>query len=469
MKAKIKKNAGIIGLIVGFVFLCNPEIAVFDILPDFIGYIIIIASLTNLSDMFYQFDDAKKSFRNGMYISLAKLVSIFVIFGVFDYANRASGIVLFTFAFAILEILFLLPAYKKLFEGFLYAAQRIDSHSVFLCGYNDKGHEKYIKKCERKKKSPVIITARAYRLSVLFVIAKSVLTLAPELTSLINDSQYEFLSLLRGFAAFTSLIIGLAFIIRMARYLNAIKRDKNFILGLSQKYENEIVPKTHIFISRRIKLALSFAIAAIFLSVNIYHEEINILPGVIFFAMSLVFFAMLRREGKISIAGIILSAIGIAVSGAEWVMSLIFYKNHYIGEVSKLPHAYSEYYTMSAFSILHAALYIATVSVMLCAIYSICSRHTGKPLVEGGIIVSNVTHKDDMREYKIAFTIVLILCILSSAGYIFNIFASPFSVQFWAFEMSQMLDFAIGVVFALYFAYRISGIKNDVDDCYLRY
>ena len=58
---------------------------------------------------------------------------------------------------------------------------------------------------------------------------------------------------------------------------------------------------------------------------------------------------------------------------------------------------------------------------------------------------------------------------MASAAYLFNVFASPFSIKFWAFEMSQMLDFAVGVVFALYFAYKISGVKSDVRECYLHY
>ena len=469
MKAKFKRNAGIIGLIIGFVFLCNPEIAVFDVIPDFIGYGIIILALRNLSDMFYQFDDAKKSFGNGMYISLLKLLSIFVIFGVFDYANRASGLLLFTFVFAVVEIIFLLPAYKKLFEGFLYSAQRIDSHSIFLCGYTDKGHEKALEKCKKKGKTPISVTVKAYRLAVVFVISKSVLTLAPELTTLINDAQYEFITLLRGFAALISAIVGLAFIIRMIRYLTAIKKDSIYIAGLREKYESEVAPKTYIFTSRKIRLSLSFAIAAVLLSVNFYNDEINLISGAVFFILTLVFFLMTRGEHKISISGIVLSIIGIAVSGAEWVMSIIFYTNHYVGEVSKFPHAYNEYYTLAAVSVAQTALYIATVAVMLLAIYRICAKHTGKPMLEGGVIVGNVTHKDDMKDYRNTFILVILFCILASCAYLFNIFASPFSVKFWAFEMSQMIDIIVSVAFALYFAYAISGVKKDVQTCYLSY
>lgn len=469
MKAKFKRNAGIVGLIIGFVFLCNPEIAVFDVFPDFIGYSIILSSLSNLSDMFYQFDDAKKSFRNGMYISLLKLVSIFVIFGVFDYANRASGMLLFTFTFAILELVFLLPGYKKLFEGFLYSATRIDTHSIFLCGYNDREHNKILEKCNTKGKAPITITTKAYRLSVLFVIIKNVLTLAPELTTLINDAKYRFITLLRGFAALISFIFGLAFIIRMTRYFWALKRDTAYIGGLREKYESEVMPKAHIFTSRKVRFSLSLAIAAVFLSVNIYNDEINLISGVIFFAVAFAFFYMTRSESKASKSGRVCSLVGIAVSGAEWVMSIIFYTNHYVGEVSKFPHAYAEYYRMAAFSVAHTALYILTVALMLRAIYHICAKHTGKPLLEGGVIVSNINHKDGMKEYRNTFIIVIALCILASLAYLFNIFASPFSVNFWAFEMSQMIDIIVGFVFALYFAYAISGVKRDVNDCYLRY
>ena len=469
MKAKFKTNAGIIGLIIGFVFLCNPEIAVFDIFPDFIGYAIILSSLSNLSDMFYQFDDAKRAFRNGMYISLLKLVSIFVIFGVFDYANRASGMLLFTFTFAILELIFLLPGYKKLFEGFLYSATRIDTHSIFLCGYNDKEHNKNLEKCKAAGKTPITITTKAYRFAVLFVIIKNIFTLAPELTTLISDSKYRFITLLRGFAAVISLVFGLVFIIRMTRYFLVLKRDVAYINGLREKYESEVMPKTHIFTSRKVRFSLSFAIAAVFLSVNIYNDEINLISGVIFFALALAFFCMTKGESKASKSGIIFSIIGIAISGAEWVMSIIFYTNHYVGEVSKFPHAYAEYYRMAAFSVAHTALYILTVALMLRTVYFICAKHTGKPLLEGGVIVSNITHKGDMKEYRNNFIIVMAFCILASLAYLFNIFASPFSVKFWAFEMSQMIDIILGVVFALYFAYAISSVKRDLNDCYLRY
>lgn len=469
MKAKCKKNIGVFGLIFGFVFLCNPDIAVFDILPDFIGYAIIVSSLANLSDMFYQFDDAKAGFKKGMYISILKLLSILVIFGVFDYSNRSTGMLLFAFIFAVLEIIFLLPAYKKLFEGFLYAAQRIDSHSVFRCGYNDKGHNKYVASCNKKGKAPVIITTRAYRLAVIFVIVKNIMAVAPELTSLINNSQYRFITLLRGFAALIAFAVGIAFIIRMSRYLKAVKRDDVFICGLKKKYENEVMPKTYIFTCRKICLAISVAIFAIALSVNFYHEEINILPGIIFFSLACWFFSIIKSESKASIGGIILSSLGIAVSGIEWALSIIFYTNHFVGEVNKMPHAYREYYTMSAFSVLHTALYVATLVIMLRAIYVLCAKHTGRPKLDDGRVVMNIMHKDDMRSYKGFCIIAIIASVLVSAVYLFNIFASPFSINFWAFEMSQMLDFVASLVFAIYMACALSGIKSDVKSCYSQY
>lgn len=468
-QARFKRFAGISGLILGSVFLCNPDIAVFDILPDFIGYAIIISSLANLADMFYQFDDAKEGFKKGMYISIAKLLSILVIFGVFDSSNTSMGLLLFTFIFAVLDIIFLLPAYKKLFEGFLYAAQRIESNSVFLCSYTEKGHKRVLEKCQKKGKRPLIITAKAYRLAIWFVIFKNILAVAPELTTLINNSQYKFIGLLRGFAVLISLIIGISFIVRMSRYLIAIKRDGAFIDGLKNKYEHEVMPKTHIFTSRKLCSAITFAVAAFLFSINVYNDEINVLPGFIFFALSLIYFAIVRKERRVNIFGIVLSIVGFAVSAAEWVMSVIFYTNHFVGEVNKFPHAFNEYYTMSAFSIAGAVIYIATVVLMLISLFDIFTKHTGKPNISEGVIIGNITHKDDRKDFKLSAILMTALCILAMGAYLFNIFASPFSIQFWMFEMSQMLDFAISVIFALYAAYILSNIKSSIKECYSLY
>lgn len=469
MKAKFKKYAGIVMLIWGFVFLFNPEIAVVDILPDFIGYALICAGLTNLSDIYYQFADAKKAFSKGILISVAKLVSFIVLIGLFSYSERPVGMLLFTFVFAVLELIYIIPAYRSLFEGFLYAAQRLDSDSVLKYAYNDRKTQKILKKCSKNGTNPKNLTFRAYKRAAMFVIIKNTLAVAPELTSLINNNQYTYIGLLRFFAVAICLVFGSFFLINTVRYFVAIKNDKIFIAELEEKYNLEVIPKAHIFTQRKVSAMLTCSTILAFISVNIYSEEINLLPQFLFFALAIFLFFSFKEYGKLKARGILLAIIGLAVSAAEWILSIIFYKNHYIGEVSKFPHAYKEYYTIAVLSVLQSLLFVATVAVLLFAIYNIAKTHTGKPEFENGIAVRNNVHEFELYTYKKTSVIAFIIAFVSKLCYLFNIFASPFSVDLWVIEISPLIDTLSSLIFALYFAYLCSNIKSETRKCYSEY
>ena len=82
---KVKQNKKYIsfGLIcVAFIFLCNPNIAVIDLLPDFIGYIILSFALVNLADINETVSEALKGFRRMIFIDAGKMLSLVWIFGI---------------------------------------------------------------------------------------------------------------------------------------------------------------------------------------------------------------------------------------------------------------------------------------------------------------------------------------------------------------------------------------------------
>ena len=469
MKAKFKKYGGIGMLIWGFVFLFNPEIAVIDILPDFIGYSLICAGLVNLSDMYYQFADARRGFAKGIIISAAKLVSFVILIGLFSYSERPVGMLLFTFLFAVLELIFLIPAYRNLFEGFLYAAQRLNSNSALRYAYTDEKQKKLLDNCKSKGIVPKNLTQKAYKRAVTFIIIKNTLAVAPELTSLINNNQYAFIGLLRSFAVLICFVFGVFFLINTVRYFTLIKKDEIFISAIKEKYECEVLPKKHLFVSRRISAQLIAAAVSCILCINVYNEDINIVPGVLFFIGSLVFFAIKRDEGRFRKLGIIASVAGILTSGLEWVLWIIFFKNHFLGEVSKFPHAYWEYYTISGIAILNCILSLIIVIFLAMSVYDIASKHTGRPEYEGGVVVSNKVHKDDLFEYKKSMIIIAALFFISKLTYLFNIFASPFSINFWMIEMSPMIDTIASVIFAIYSYCILTTIKNHSKKCYSEY
>ena len=116
--------------IISFVFLFNPNVSIIDVLPDFIGYMLLCGALTRIADLNDYLYDAVKIFKRMILIDAGKWLAIFWTFSMTVVDQKNSSILLFTFVFSLLELLFLLPAYKKLFEGIIQLGYLIPNNTI---------------------------------------------------------------------------------------------------------------------------------------------------------------------------------------------------------------------------------------------------------------------------------------------------------------------------------------------------
>ena len=81
---KVKKPGKYFGM--GFaaasaIFLFNPDIAVIDVLPDFIGYLLLTLSLHFARDLSPHFENAWRKFRILTLVTFFKTLSLLWVFG----------------------------------------------------------------------------------------------------------------------------------------------------------------------------------------------------------------------------------------------------------------------------------------------------------------------------------------------------------------------------------------------------
>lgn len=466
MAQKAKKYLGLSYLPLAFVFLFNPDIAVIDMLPDLIGYLIMCSALINLSDMNYYIEDACRLFKKAALLSLFRIVSIFVIFGLFGAQEHYTSLLLFSFVFGVLDLVVLIPAYKKLFEGLLYAGNMCDGEAVFK--YRLGGEKVKKEKKSKEKRGRRNITAKASALCVAFVVVKVLCSTLPEFSTLADNQAYEFLSLLRSVGFAIALYVGVAWMIYMIRYISAIRRDKAFVEKLTAKYNEEILPKVGMFTSRRLCRALTVASAAILLTIDLYSDNLNILPDLLCPAALIVFFAMLRPYYKKYKMGIALSAITLAVAVAEWVQSILFYTEFYPGAVSKNIEAYVSYYIMFSLVILKLLLMLCLVGLTFFAIYEVSRRHTGRKKTTD---IDSAEHDnaagEECREFRIKLIIYFVVSCISALATEFNIWSQPMSVDNWFFQSAQVIDMTVGIVFAALTVSLIYDIKKEIQNKYI--
>ena len=155
---KVRKTLGLGLVSLSFIFYFIPDfMAVIDITPDFIGYILLVAGLTALSDMNESIASARKIFVRMILFGVLKIFAFVASFTLSDGFEQPTTLLLFGFILAVAECLLLIPAYRDLFDGVLYLGMRENGTAVFEYG-------------KRNKKN---VTERIKRSTVRFIIIKN--------------------------------------------------------------------------------------------------------------------------------------------------------------------------------------------------------------------------------------------------------------------------------------------------------
>lgn len=101
-------------IIAGLFFLFNPEINILDLLPDFIGIILIMRGMRPITLTSLTAENSYKSFSKYLAVSAIKTFAILPVISV--ASSDPTFYMLFTLVFAILELIFAIPAFADLYE-----------------------------------------------------------------------------------------------------------------------------------------------------------------------------------------------------------------------------------------------------------------------------------------------------------------------------------------------------------------
>ncbi len=344
----------------GLVFLFNPCINIIDILPDFIGYALIICGLTKSALLIDKLDYARSVFIKLFFVGLAKFVSI-----AFIVMTDDTMILVLTFSFAVIELIYLIPAFIYLVDGFVYSGTRCGGSAVL------KGADRF------------------KRASVTFFIVRAACAVLPELTSL---SMYDNIGYVTAFSvnianykpAFVvigcviALVFGIAWLVRGERYVARIRADKPYVERISEHYELEIAPNEQLFIRRRMSFVLVMFVAAAIFGADIYLDGLNYLPDFVSAAFLVAVSALMlkyHRFAKTALAGSIAAT---ACSAAAWVVSLIYFNDFTIGDTRYVAEAYDRYRVVMAALSVSDFIYAAAFILVLYCLVKIAPEHIEK-------------------------------------------------------------------------------------------
>ena len=330
---KVKKNLGMGKIIAAAFFLFNPNVVIIDVLPDFIGYALLLSGITQLADINYYFEESAKLFKRMLLVSIAQFFALFLVFGILPAREISSALMLMAFAFGALELLLLIPAFKAFFDGFIYLGSRHESTSVFFTKFPKPAKER---KKPRVQKPALNATAKASLVTMLFVIIKPIMTFAPEILSMFDTTIDPNLTF--NYAAYTEtfrvisilllLPLCITWLITFTRYIVSITKDSIFIGELSKKYTEEVSPKTYLFTQRYIKTAFLILSIAVAFNVDFYIDNASVLPDFISPIIIIGMLLVVRKFGKAPIISYVF-AVGYAITSAiSYYYNVTFYSKY---------------------------------------------------------------------------------------------------------------------------------------------
>ena len=300
-------------IIAGIIFLFNPVVNVVDILPDIIGYILIMYGMYKFTDMVNSVSGLDKNLLWLCLLSLFKVIVAVITLFIDD-----KGIILLVvFVDSVFETLLFIVAFNKIFKIF-----------------NDLG-------IYYNSKTVDIKISEVKTITYIFAIAKSILTFIPELRYLSTSdynivihsydkyslSDFNLIFLILNISVVS--IIGLIWLFYIINYFKRIYDDKDFIAKLSDSYNVTVLPNNNIFLARRLGIAVILLIVGSVFLLDINLDGIDYIPD--FISAVLIISVLLIIKNDIPHNKILykLSWTYIPVSLFNWVFQYLYAVNYF--------------------------------------------------------------------------------------------------------------------------------------------
>ena len=284
-----------------FVFMFNPNLTIIDVLPDFIGYILISVALSRPSMVCETLADAKKAFEKMILVDGCKYIAIMWVFGIDALSERASSLLLWSFVFAVLEAIFLVPAYIKLFKGLSEVGDYFSNTSIH----------------GTKRGRGKSFTDKIKIFTIFFVLFKAFMCVLPELADFTNLSGFEaspsvnlyrYIGVIRFLCCIPVVIIGLIWLAAIVKYFVRIAKDKPFNTAISEHYATNILPRKGLFITKHVRAASWLFVVGAILSLDFKLEGVNLLPDILVIAFIIPAFIYFCKTAKLNKIGTYISA-----------------------------------------------------------------------------------------------------------------------------------------------------------------
>ncbi|MGN1345396.1 MAG: hypothetical protein ACI4V1_01310 [Eubacteriales bacterium] len=453
----------------GFVMLFNPVIHVIDLVPDVIGFLLIVMGLTKMSFFIGRIAEARSLFFKLAIVEAIKCLMIFTV----PYVS-GSALVLETFVFGVVETLLFAPAVNSLFEGLSFAGLRYNGTALYekknICPPLSGLWRRFRKNGQTPGHQVERVTYLRDRV-LFFYLFRVCATLIPELTELqLYENLGEVSALSRSLASYKpflyiilgllTLILGIWYLRDVSGFFRDIGKDTEFVRTLKEKYERDIAPRETFFLARRMKQALFCFTASVFTSFVMTMDHVNLLVGVISAAFLMAAAWMVGRYVRAAKAVLPIAAARGLLSLVNLVLQFNYYAEYNEDAVAFLDTAHRLYYRMAALECVEYVLAaVGTLWFMVCLLKAVKMHLAVCGIQQESAMYSKKSH--DLEIYNIVGGKLLLCAALAVINYIL---AASYHFILVNMPLILLINSAVTILWAVYTWHTVNTINTLLYD-----
>ena len=316
---KKPSESGLTFIFWGLVFFLTPCFAVIDILPDFIGCLLIRAGLTRIFAADQQLRTARRDTRRLFVVGILKTASV-AIFALFP--GDPTLITLITFVFGVLELVFGLPLVNSLFDGLSAASVRCEGGAAL----------------DSLESVRLILKIFLWTRCVCSFLPECFVLFDPAYTGeLVHGSVRlsETLNSLKLVTRFLQLalvgVFGLFVFFRLRRFFYSLRSDGEFVSSFDSRLAEKIGDfgnfENRLYLNRALALLLG---ASVF-TFRFYASFFGVIPDFVVFLLLIFADRSLRNAGLENAGRRAPFGVLAVVSGVCWLFRCVMSVRYFLG------------------------------------------------------------------------------------------------------------------------------------------
>ena len=443
-------------ILAGLLFFLNPNILVLDILPDFIGAILILYGLAHSAEIDERIRCTRKTLYTLLWVSLGRFLCTFLA-PIID-PKEYTWFLVFAFCFGLGEAYLFCRAMWDLDSGLTYLSIHSNHNDI----YKSTG-------------------GTAVGMTVVFTAVKTVFSILPALTYLVTDygtvtetrTNWTFVMwMLMAINILLVTVYGILWYIRMVKFWKPLKNSA-FISEVEARYEREYLSVRPLTVYRDFHRVALLLVAGLFFAIPLRLDGIDYLPDVVAGVLFIYAGRFLRRMyDHAARSTAILAAVYTALALAEWILVFWFSRSNFGPALIEQQVVYTDWmgylvfrYTdklivfgvCCALAIGKLVLLLALLLSLRPALKQMITEHTGSIDEVGNSTVKSEEVRKQLRRLLTVVTALSVLAVLFSA------FTTV--VYFW-FPILPTFDLLVWALFAALLYYFTDKLKACMDDRY---